>query len=123
MNVHWFASIEDAQQKIDAFRWATMSIILTDPQGSQPSGIRGKDAFNSRRLTLLVNRKREAPHGTEGLILRRSGLEGAGQPFIVYATAKGWLAGLIRLIRQARHRYLTLHNQPRSRTARHNNPQ
>jgi len=25
----WFASIDDAQQKIDAFRWDYMSIILT----------------------------------------------------------------------------------------------
>jgi putative transposase len=27
LNVHWFASLEDAQQKIDAFRWDYMNII------------------------------------------------------------------------------------------------
>jgi putative transposase len=31
LNVHWFASLEDAQQKIDAFRWAY------NDQSSSPS--------------------------------------------------------------------------------------
>ena len=27
LNAHWFASLEDAQQKIDAFRWDYKSLI------------------------------------------------------------------------------------------------
>ena len=43
LNVHWFASLEDAQQKIDAFGGTTMRIILTGlSRGSAPMNTPGE---------------------------------------------------------------------------------
>jgi putative transposase len=43
LNVHWFASLEDAQQKVDAFRWDyNEHHPHRSLKGLSPSGIRSK---------------------------------------------------------------------------------
>jgi putative transposase len=62
LNVHWFASLEDAQQKIDAYRWDyNEHHPHRAPQGLKPQGIWSKDAHSGRRLTRVAVRKTRTP--------------------------------------------------------------
>ena len=55
LNVHWFASLEDAQQKIDAFRWDyNEHHPHRSLKGLSPRGNSLKGARNGRRLTRVV---------------------------------------------------------------------
>ena len=62
LNVHWFASIDDAQQKIDAFRWDYNEHHPHRAlKGLSPREFAKGMAPDGRRLALPVSRKREAP--------------------------------------------------------------
>ena len=63
LNVHWFASLEDAQQKIDAFRWDYNEHHPHRAQGPEPSGIRSASDGNRRELTLVADQKPGPPPG------------------------------------------------------------
>jgi len=67
LNVHWFASIDDAQMKIDAFRWDyNEHHPHRSLKGLSPREFAESDASDGRGLTLRLNRKREAPqHGRQ----------------------------------------------------------
>ena len=56
LNIHWFASLEDAQQKVDAFRWDyNENHPQPSSQGPEPSGIRSGCDGHCRGLILLVD--------------------------------------------------------------------
>jgi hypothetical protein len=62
LNGRWYASLEDAKVKIDAFRWDYNEHHPPMSQGPEPSGIRGEDARNGRGLTVVVVQKSRTPH-------------------------------------------------------------
>jgi hypothetical protein len=61
--VHWFASLEDATQKIDAFRW---DYNENHPhralKGLSPNEYAPASDDNGRRLTVVAVRKTRSPH-------------------------------------------------------------
>ena len=62
LNVHWFASLEDAQQKIDAFRWDYNEHHPHRAlKGLSPREFARRAMHNGRRLTLVVVRKTRSP--------------------------------------------------------------
>jgi hypothetical protein len=58
LNVHWFQSLEDAQQKINAFRWDYNEHHPHRAlKGLSPAVIRPESDDDRRRLAVLVDRK------------------------------------------------------------------
>ena len=80
LNVHWFASLEDAQQKIDAFRW---DYNEHHPHRSL-KGLSPRE-FAERMLQTAAGSVSESTEKWRPLgerwssLLERSGSEGAGQ--------------------------------------------
>jgi hypothetical protein len=59
LNVHWFASLEDAQQEIDGLRWDyNEKSASPSSRGTKPLGVRGENDDNGRRFAVPVVRKR-----------------------------------------------------------------
>ena len=61
--MHWFASIDDAQQKIDAFRWDyNEHHPHRSLKGLSPREFAERMLQTAAGSLSLVDRKREAPH-------------------------------------------------------------
>ena len=73
LNAHWFASLEDAQQKIDAFRWDyNEHHPHRSLKGQSPREFAQTDARNGRRLTLVVVRETRSPSISDRLVILRA---------------------------------------------------
>src|SRR5262249_12971637 len=102
LNIHWFASLEDAQEKIDAFR---SDYNENHPhralKGLRLSGIRSGSDGNRRGLTLIVDHKTRAPHEAKSSTSTRSSFWGQVLYAWTFLPVWSFLLGALRTLRRS----------------------